>query len=174
MPYDDDKYGVITRQWFGLTKKMGGHASAGYVFGSRATKTAHVARWYPRGPIECVKFGMMTLATLSTPATKDEADQFPGLLYTKNGASLAASFDILTADASSAVYGSHRKPYAIASTRTFTGVLATNQRSQYITIKTGRPQSDGGTVGKGTTGGSVAFFIDWKPVIMGDATSWDY
>ena len=60
--YDDSKYGVIERKWFGRTVKAGGSTASGFTF-DESTDT-EVTRWYPRGPIEIKKFGVMTLATL--------------------------------------------------------------------------------------------------------------
>jgi len=61
MPYDDAKYNVIERQWFGLTQKHGGADTAFTVNESEATK---VTRWYPRGPIVVKKFGAKVLGTV--------------------------------------------------------------------------------------------------------------
>lgn len=171
--YSDSKFRVVNRKWFGLTKKLGGETAAGFTIGSVASKSTHVTRFYPKGPIEILKFGAMVLATMSTPATKDEADELPALLYTNNGASLAASFDLKPADASVAVYGSTRDAFGIASSVTFNTNLGTTGVGDYLTIKTGRPQANGGTVGKGTIGGTLAFFIDWRPLYTAGNDSWD-
>jgi hypothetical protein len=64
--YDDAKYGIIERKWFGLTKKLGGETAAGFTLGTTdATAVSHLARWYPKGPILLVKAGSFTLATLN-------------------------------------------------------------------------------------------------------------
>lgn len=60
--YDDAKYNVIERQWFGLTTKHGGQAASGITFNE--TEGAKVARWYPKGPILVKKFGLRVLATM--------------------------------------------------------------------------------------------------------------
>lgn len=60
--YDDSKYGVIERHWFGLPKLAGGGAAAGITFNE--TQAAVVKRFYPRGPIKILKLGVQTLATL--------------------------------------------------------------------------------------------------------------
>lgn len=62
MAYDDAKYGVIERHWLGLPKTWGGGAAAGITFNE--TQSAPVKRWYPRGPIQVLKLGVQTLATL--------------------------------------------------------------------------------------------------------------
>ena len=60
--YDNGKYGVIERKWFHLTPKWGGDAAAGDVFNE--TQSLALTKWYPRGPIDIHKFGVMTLGTL--------------------------------------------------------------------------------------------------------------
>ena len=62
MPYTDGKYGVIERHWMGLTKKQGGSAAAPFTVAA-AAEAALVARFYPRGPIQLLKFGAMCVAT---------------------------------------------------------------------------------------------------------------
>lgn len=60
--YDDSKFGVVERIWFGLTTKHGGQAASGLTFNeSEANK---VARFYPKGPIKIHGFGLRVLATL--------------------------------------------------------------------------------------------------------------
>jgi len=59
--YDDAKFGVVQRHWFGLTKKAGGQGAAdGFELSADAT---HVTRFYPKGPMYITKFGVMHLAT---------------------------------------------------------------------------------------------------------------
>lgn len=60
--YSDDKYGVVERHWFGLSKANGGAAAAGFTFNE--TQAALIKRYYPKGPIRLLKIGVMTLATL--------------------------------------------------------------------------------------------------------------
>lgn len=60
--YDDDSFGVIERHWFGLPKLWGGGAAAGITFNE--TQAAPIKRHYPRGPIQIMKIGVQTLATL--------------------------------------------------------------------------------------------------------------
>ena len=36
--YDDSKFGMVNRKWFGLTKKHGGDCAAGYTFGTTDAK----------------------------------------------------------------------------------------------------------------------------------------
>jgi hypothetical protein len=62
MGYADSKYGVIERVWFGLTTKHGGQAAAGLTFNE--TEANKVTRFYPKGPIEVLKYGARVLATL--------------------------------------------------------------------------------------------------------------
>jgi len=62
MAYDDAKFGVIERKWFGLTVKNGGETAAAHLIPAVA-EAAKVTRWYPRGPIIVKKFGVMVQAT---------------------------------------------------------------------------------------------------------------
>jgi len=95
--YDDAKYGVINRKWFGLTKKHGGDAADGYTFATTdATVIEHVARWYPKGPIDIVKFGAKVLASI-TAGSQDYTDRIPAKLKTRGASASVAgtfSFDI--------------------------------------------------------------------------------
>jgi len=61
MAYDDGKFGVIHRHWFGLTAKAGG---SGDVITFNESESTPVTRFYPKGPIEILKLGVQTLATL--------------------------------------------------------------------------------------------------------------
>lgn len=61
--YSDSKYGVIERTWFGLTAKWGGEVAAGVTF-NETQANVNPKKWYPKGPIEIIKLGVMTLATL--------------------------------------------------------------------------------------------------------------
>lgn len=61
MAYDDGKFGVVERKWFGLSSKHGGD---GAVVTFNETEANAVTRWYPRGPIHIEKWGVKTLATL--------------------------------------------------------------------------------------------------------------
>jgi len=62
MSYDDARYGIIERHWFGLPTTWGGGAAAGITFNE--TETTPVKRFYPKGPIQVLKMGVLTLGTL--------------------------------------------------------------------------------------------------------------
>jgi hypothetical protein len=62
MSYANAQYGVIEREWFGLTKVMGGECAAGITV-SEAESTP-IKRWYPKGPIQLLKIGAMVLSTV--------------------------------------------------------------------------------------------------------------
>lgn len=61
MAYDDGKFGVVERKWFGASQK---HGEQDAVITFNETEATKVARWYPVGPIHIEKFGVKTLATL--------------------------------------------------------------------------------------------------------------
>lgn len=156
--YDAAKFHVITRKWFGLTKKHGGDVAAGYTFGS-AADTDHLAYWYPRGPIKVLKAGFRVLATLATSATG--TGLWKPIRFWKSSAAAAAKTTSLTnvtlkADATNrtAIFGVASNP-VMASSEVEAG--------RFITIQSATPTSTNATVSSGTIGGTVAFFIDYRP-----------
>lgn len=153
--YDDAKFGVIQRQWFALSKKWGGDrpnarvASGQGCFGTTdATTKTHIAKWYPRGPIKMVKAGIMTLASV----TNASVDRIPVRVMTRGAsASVGALFYVAAVPTVQA---------EIASTTTFT--VRRCKAGEYLTIKTGTPQTDKGTAANtATTTGTIAFFVDY-------------
>lgn len=155
--YDDGQYGVITRKWFGLTKKMGGDAATGYTLGTTdATAIAHVARWYPRGPIKVLKAGSFTLATLNGSGV----DRIDARVKVRGAsASLAASWDAFSS-----------AQFTFASDISMSAVQV--KAGEYLSIRTGTPETDNGTAkNTSTTTGTLAFFVDYVP--MFDATKWN-
>lgn len=154
--YDDSKFGVITRKWFGLTKKWGGDVAAGYTFGTTdATTQAQLARWYPRGPVKMVKAGSFVLATI----TNASVDRIPARVLTR-GASASVAFSWNIPKGNTAAFASD-----------VTAGVAQVKAGEYITIRTGTPQTDNGTAANtATTTGTVAFFVDYVPTYD---TKWD-
>lgn len=161
--YDDSRFGVIERQWFGLSKKWGGAvpnarvASGIGCFGTTdATVKTHIAKWYPRGPIKLVKAGTMNLATV----TNASVDRIPVRVLVRGAsASLGCLF-----------YNAKGNQAVVASTTTFT--VRTVKAGEYLAIKTGTPQTDNGTAANtATTTGTVAFFVDY--VRSWDPSKWD-
>src|SRR4051812_37127923 len=77
MAYDDGKYGVINRAWFGLSRKWGGPLSnartatvrPGCFATAHGTSVVHMAKWYPRGPIRITKAGSFVLSTLTNASS---------------------------------------------------------------------------------------------------------
>ncbi len=147
--YDDGQYGIINRKWFGLTKKYGGDCAAGYTLGTTdATAISQVARWYPRGPIKIIKGGSFTLATLNGSGV-DKVDC--RIKVRGASASLAASFN---------AFASAQNSFASDETMTYALV----KKGEYISIRTGTPETDKGTAkNTSTTTGTLAFFVDWTP-----------
>ena len=157
--YSDSKFGVISRQWFGLTTKWGGmvvNTANLYTFGTTdATVRSQLAKWYPRGPVKMVKAGTFNLATI----TNASVDRIPVRVKTRGAsASLGCLF-----------YNAKGNQAVIASTTTFT--VKQVKAGEYITITTGTPQTDKGTAANtATTTGTVAFFVDYVPTYD---TKWD-
>lgn len=152
--YSDSKFGVINRQWFGLSKKWGGTvpnarvASGMGCFGTTdATFKTHVRRWYPRGPIRMLKAGSMVLATLSTAS----ATTITGRLVTRGAsASAGCTWNIKSVTA----------PAAFASQTAFT--VRQVKAGEYISINSATP-SGGANPNTATQLGTVAFFVDYVP-----------
>ena len=156
--YSDDKFGVVERHWFGLTKKYGGQAASGFTFGTTdATSVNQVTRFYPKGPIRMQKFGYIVLGTVSGGGTG--MDQIP-LRLRVNGSNESSEINIPTAAVN----------YAIGSTTTFTNEVV--DAGSYIDIITGTPETAKGTAtNTATSSGTVAFFLDYTREY--DQTKWD-
>jgi hypothetical protein len=156
--YEDSKFGVITRKWFGLTKKYGGETAAGFTgFGTTdATHVSQLARWYPRGPIKMVKFGVFVLGTI----TNGSVDRVPYHIYTR-GASASVGALAYVAKSQN-VFG---------SSTDFT--VSQVKAGEYISIAMGTPQTDKGTAANtASTTGTVAFFLDYVPT-FDSGGKWD-
>lgn len=149
--YSDAKYGVIERTWFGLHLNKGGHvaAAAGYTCGNEAaTSNNHLERYYFRGPVRLLKFGVMVQKVVACTATA--MDKIPFRLRVNAGNETS---DVEIADAAAA--------YTIASTTTFTNAVVDD--GSYIDIIQGTPLSGDGTeVVTGTVTGTFAYFVDWR------------
>ena len=160
--YDDAKYGVISRKWFGLTKKFGGDCADGYTLGS-ATALTHLARWYPKGPINVIKCGLRVLATLSTAATNSSTERMP-VRFTKSSVAGASQDTVI--DSFNLYVGDNANTPAIRTIASGgkTVSSAEVEAGCYITIRTGSNVTAGGTEGTlATVAGTLAFFIDWVP-----------
>jgi hypothetical protein len=170
--YDDAKYGVVTRKWFGLTKKLGGDCAAGYTFTGSGTTISHVARWYPMGPINVQKIGFMVLATLATTGnatravltSKHQIKFYHGAAGART--TLIGTTHIQVGDASSTLHA-RQAQYSIASNESPTAANRTIAAGNTLTIYAATPTSDDGTaaaaVGTLSSLGTVAFFIDYIP-----------
>jgi len=163
--YSDSKFGVIQRKWFGLTAKHGGDGTV-YTFGS-ATTTTHLARWYPRGPIEIQKVGYFVAATMVGAATNKGRRQIR--FYTR-GASASSVGNLVPATCGTV------SAYTFNSTTSLT--VTQCKAGEYLTIKSGTPRTykaagySSGTAVQGTVNGSVAFFVDYVPKFDVDG-KWD-
>lgn len=176
--YDDSKYGVITRKWFGLTKKWGGDVAAGYTYGTaHGTSITHLAKWYPRGPIRLTKAGSFVLATLANASS----DLHIGRIRTRGASASVAvqwyvkstSTQVLQAVIASNVPGVGL-PTGNPPTTTGPAVTRINQckAGEYISVMTATPTTDKATRVQATTTGSSAFFVDYVPTY--DSTGkWD-
>jgi hypothetical protein len=168
--YDEGKYGVVTRTWFGLTNKMGGQSSAalGPVSGSATSETI-VTRWYPKGPIEVVKVGWLVVATASAAANATGASdraRIPIEFYKSNANGTARSTLIASDGLKIHPIANTLSPlWSIASKETIASAVVESGR--FITIFAATAESNAGTaaaaVGTTLVSGSFAFFVDWIP-----------
>ena len=165
--YSDGRYGVITRKWFGLTKKCGGDSAAGFTFGTgdAGPDSTHVTRFYPKGPAKIIKFGALNLATLSCGASLiDRA--LCRLIGRGASASKMASFNLMSSNTVS--------QYSIGSieaANTTEFPITQVKAGEYIAITTATKETDKGTDLGSTLTGSVSFFIDMVPTY--DAARWN-
>ena len=157
--YEDAKFGVVHRKWFGLTKKVGGDCAAGYTIGS-GTTADHLARWYPMGPINVLKVGFMVLATLSTPATNADVELAPVRFYKSNSSGTARS-TLIASDGLVPRDTGRQALWSINSKETISSPEV--EAGRFISIRTGSPTTGDGTVDNGTITGTLAFFLDWTP-----------
>lgn len=146
--YDDAKYGVIERVWFGLMKKQGGDnvANTGGFIPDETTKT-HVTRWYPKGPIKIKKFGLLIAATIGKGETV--------YVLKKNGSTRVGT---VTASTSGAPYSS--TAYSINSSPT----VSTLPDGDYLSLVSSTNVCSSGT---------CAFFIDYTRMFDAAGTTWE-
>jgi len=157
--YDDGKYGVRSRKWFGLMAKYGGQApnsTGGFTVSSGADGT-WVTGWYPEGPIKILKIGVM-----NQKAGGANSRACPNIRFYSGTTQIAR---LAMSSATTAAL-------TVASTTT----LATDDISQkgYIAIVSATPC----VVGKHASNsysynavtGSYACFVDWVPKYH---SSWD-
>jgi hypothetical protein len=168
--YDDAKFGVINRKWFGLTKKWGGDVAAGYTYATHGgTSITHLARWYPRGPIKITKAGSMVIATLSNASS----DLHKGRVRTRSGsASVAVQWYVKNTSTQiiQAVFASNTPN--LTAKGTASNSVTQCKAGEYISIMTATPTTDKGTRVQATTSGTSAFFVDY--VSKYDSTNkWD-
>lgn len=163
--YSDDMFGVITRKWFGLTKKLGGETAAGFTFGTGdpGPDAVQVTRFYPKGPVDVIKFGRFNLATMSSGAST--VDRLIARLIGRGAsASIMASLDIvqtLTPFSFASIESSNTTDFPITRVRA----------GEYLSIAVATKETDNGTDLGSTLTGTVAFFIDMVPAFDGD--KWD-
>lgn len=167
--YDNPRYGIVHRKWFGLSAKAGGYGTAIYggatgvtvfVGTTDATSGTLVERWYPgRGPIKMLKAGCLVLATLTNASN----DLIPVYVKTR-GASASAACSFYMKSTSSAV-----APWTIASTTSFT--VSQCKAGEYVSVRFGTPRTDKATAANtASTTGTIALFIDYQQTF---ATEWD-
>lgn len=139
--YDDERYGVIERVWLGLPKTWGGGAAAGITFNE--TQSTPIKRFYPRGPVQVLKLGVQTLATLG------KGEQLFNL----------------TVDGTSSVFAT-----IVASTTSAPGTIASKavnasfSAGSYFALQASTNVCSTGT---------VAVFIDYRRLYKTSGAKWD-
>jgi len=162
--YDDAKFGVIERTWFGLPRKYGGECASGFTIASGTTESV-VARWYPKGPIAVKKMGAFVCATLASADNGTgsvKRQRIPVEFYKSNSSGTARS-TMLGSTHVICGAGGRTARFGIASD--ITPSSAEIEAGRFVTIFLATPNSDDGTVAAavGTIlgGGTLSFFIDW-------------
>lgn len=149
--YDDSKYGIITREWFGLVKRLGGenpNSTGGFSISS-GTSTSFVARWYPKGPVTIKKVGYRAQTALGGASRTRQMLRFK----TNNANDVIANIKPTTTTVSQ---------YTLASTTSLTTNYVT--AGSYVAID-GRPVKNNAanTLSGNAVTGTFALFIDWVP-----------
>jgi hypothetical protein len=160
MSYANDRYSVVERKWFGLTKKWGGDCATGYALtgNDSGTTIKHMDKgYYPKGPIRIVKWGAMVLATVTATKTVGKLPH-----YIQVGT--AAKTGLLNLVPVT-------KAIAPAVQTTVTGYIDVAD-GKTIKIMQGTPVTSKGTAQvTGTQAGTVAFFIDY---VRRHHANWDF
>ena len=166
MLYDNAAFQVVERKWFGLTQKHGGEASSPITQSGTGTTTTPVKRWYPKGPIDIVGFGVKCLATLGRDATAGNTRaRIPIRMYksSSNGTTKTTVLATTHIQAGSATNQTRLALYGVASD--FSPASSEVERGRWITIFTGTPTTDAGTLspsgGTMLATGSYALFVDY-------------
>ena len=163
--YDDSKYGVIERTWFGLPRRYGGECASGFTIASGTTETV-VLRYYPKGPIEIVKAGAFVLATVSSADNSTgcvDRQRLPVEFWKSNASGTARSTLLASTHV---VLGDTGRTARFGFASNESPASAEVEAGRFITVFLATPNSDNGTAAgaDGTImgGGTLAFFIDWK------------
>jgi hypothetical protein len=174
--YDDARYGVVERTWFGLRRSLGGDAASVFMNSGSGTIENVVKRWYPKGPIDVIKMGVMVVATLASSGANAtgllKRAKRPVKFY-KSGGGGTAKTTLLGSLHLTAVTSGRQARYAIASDPT--PASSEVEAGRFITITLATPNANDGTAaGVGSIGnGSYAFFIDWVRKFGQETQKWD-
>ncbi len=172
--YDEGKYGMIQRTWFGRPLTKGGDAAAAIAISGSATTKNVVTGYYPKGPIVIEKFGVQVVATLASAANATgsvKRQRVPFELY--KGASgarttLLGTCHVVCGD------GGRTALYGIASQAGSSLSSQEVEAGSGLTIYMATANSDNGTamsaIGTVVRAGSLAYFIDFRPKF---SSKWD-
>lgn len=149
--YDSERYGVIERQWFGLSKWISTTNTNGALhFATRAATTIrHVPYWYPKGPITIKKVGYVVTTAINSVSG---SGGYRVLRFRTRGASASVVGNITPSSATQTVG-------TLASLTTFT--VSQCKAGEYITIMSASQTTAKGTERLCTQTGAFAAFIDY-------------
>ena len=174
--YEDSKYAVIRRKWFGRPLTRGGDAAAGIALTASGTTKTVITQYLPKGPINVEKVGVQVIATLSSAdnSTGSVKRQVQPVKFYKGTTStprqtLIGNVSVTLGD------GSRTALWAIASQGGSSLSSQEVEAGKKITVFLATPTSDNGTAAGATGtvfgGGTLSYFIDYSPKF--DQSKWE-
>lgn len=174
--YDDARFGVISRKWFGRPLTKGGDAASGIAISGTATTKTVVKGYYPKGPIVVEKIGVQAVATLASAANATGSvlrqrvpiEFYKGTSSTPRQTMIGSCHAIIGDGGRTALWG-------IASQEG--GSLASQEveAGKAIAIFMATANSDNGSaaagVGTVVRTGTLAYFMDYRPKY--DPAKWE-
>lgn len=166
--YEDGKFGVIERKWFGRPLTRGGDAAAGIAIAGSATTKTVVKLYPPKGPIDIEKIGVQVIATLASAANATgsvKRQRLPIEFYKGTTSTprqtLLGSVNVVMGD------GGRTSLWGIASLAGSSLASREVEAGKFITIYLATANSDNGTaagaIGTVVRTGTLAYFMDFTP-----------
>jgi len=174
--YDDGKFGMIQRRWFGRPLTKGGEAATGIAISGSATTKTILKGYAPKGPIVVEKVGIQVIATLASAANATGSvdrqrvpiEFYKGTSSTPRQTMVGSCHAILGDTGRTALFG-------VASCEGSDLASQEVEAGKLISIFMATANSDNGTaagaVGTVVRTGTLAYFMDYRPKF--DSTKWD-